>query len=208
MKKSILWAFALLLLPILGHAQFKAGIRAGISTPNLDKESISQQGLNLAIKEAKYGYHLGLFARASLGKTFYLQPEVLFNSNTVDFEIGEIGSGFMNNVLNEKYQNLDIPMMLGLKLGPLRIEGGPVGHVFIQSKSELEGEVAGYKQRFKDFTMGYQGGLGFDIGKRLLVDVRYEGNFNDFGEHMTIAGERINFSQNPSRIVMTAGFAF
>ncbi len=208
MKKSFIWALALLFIPMLSQAQFKFGVRAGISTPNLDRESINQHGLNLAIKEAKYGYHLGLFARAPLGETFYLQPEVLFNSNTVDFEIGELGNGFVGNVLNEKYQNLDIPMMLGLKLGPLRLEGGPVGHVFVQSKSQLEGEVAGYTQRFKDFTMGYQAGLGLDIGRRLLLDVRYEGNVNDFGEHMRIAGEQINFSQNPSRIVMTVGFAF
>ena len=208
MKKSFIWALALLFVPIMSQAQFKFGVRAGLSTPNLDKESIDQQGLKLAIKDANYGYHLGFFARAPLGEKFYLQPEVLFNSNTVDFELGELGNGIASNVLNEKYQNLDIPFMLGLKLGPIRFEGGPVGHVFVQSKSELEGEIVGYTQRFKDFTMGYQGGLGFDIGKRLLLDVRYEGNFNKFGEHMAIAGEQIKFSQSPSRVVMTVGIAF
>ena len=87
MKKSIVWVLALLIIPIVSQAQneFKFGIRAGLSTPNLDKETINQNGLNLAIKEAKYGYHLGLFMRAPLGNTFYLQPEALFNSNTVDF---------------------------------------------------------------------------------------------------------------------------
>ena len=205
MKKSALWVLALLFIPMISQAQFKLGVRAGLSTPNLDKETINQNGLNVAIKEAKYGYHLGLFTRFALGETFYLQPEALFNSNTVDFEIGEMG---VSEILTEKYQNLDIPAMLGAKLGPVRFEGGPVGHVFIQSKSDIEGEVTGYTQRFKDFTLGYQAGLGLDIGQRLLVDVRYEGNFNSFGEHMMFFGEQVNFSQNPSRIVATVGFAF
>ncbi|MEO1260592.1 MAG: porin family protein [Bacteroidota bacterium] len=207
MKKSSFWVIALLFIPMLSQAQFKFGVRAGLSTPNLDRETINENGLNLAIKEAKYGYHIGLFMRAPLGSTFYLQPEALFNSNTVDFELGEMGNA-VTSVLNEKYQNLDIPVMLGAKFGPLRLEGGPVGHVFIQSKSEIEGEVTGYTQRFKDFTMGYQAGVGLDIGRRLLLDVRYEGNINNFGDHMRFFGEEVAFSQNPSRIVATVGFAF
>ncbi|HFA47573.1 MAG TPA: PorT family protein [Bacteroidetes bacterium] len=207
MKKSAFCIIALLALPFLGQAQGKFGVRAGLSTPNLDKETIDQNGLKLAIKDAKYGFHIGLFGRVPLGAKLYLQPEVLFNSNSVDFDVTDLGDGLINTVLTEKYQNLDIPLMLGYKLGPLRLEAGPAGHVFLKSKSELEEGVTGYMQRFKDFNLGYQAGLGLDIWK-LLVDVRYEGNFNNFGEHMTIAGEQINFSQNPSRWVMTVGFAF
>ncbi|HHM21749.1 MAG TPA: PorT family protein, partial [Bacteroidetes bacterium] len=205
MKKSAFFVFAmLLLLPMPGQAQFKLGVRAGLSTTNLDRETINQNGLSLAIKDAKYGYHLGLFARVGLGKALYLQPEALFNSNTVDFEIDEMGSA-IPAILQEKYQNLDLPLMLGLKLGPIRLEGGPVGHVFIQSKSELEGQVVGYAQRFKDFNLGYQAGLGLDIGQRLLLDVRYEGNFNNFGDHIVLFDQPVAFSQNPTRIVATIG---
>ncbi len=207
MKKQIIWALALSILPIFSQAQVKFGLRAGLSTPSLDKETVDQGGLTLAIKDAKYGFHLGFFSRFPLGEKFYLQPEALFNSNTVDFNVTDLSEGLVNTVLNEKYQNLDIPMMLGYKIGPLRLEAGPVGHVFIASKSELEGEISNYAQRFKDFTLGYQTGLGLDIW-RLLVDVRYEGSFNNFGEHMQIGGEQIKFSQNPSRWVMTVGLAF
>ena len=96
--------------------------------------------------------------------------------------------------------------MLGYKLGPLRFEGGPVGHVHIRSKSDLD-ELDGYEQRFEDFQLGYQIGGGLDIWK-FLIDVRYEGNFNNFGEHMHIAGQEVRFSQNPSRIVFTLGYSF
>lgn len=207
MKRSAIWVFALLFIPFLSQAQFKFGARVGLSTPSLDKETIDQSGLNLAIKEAKYGYHLGFFARASFTNTLYVQPEVLFNSNSVDFEISEFGE-LATNILSEKYQNLDLPVMVGAKLGPIRLEGGPVGHVFLNSKSDLDGTVDGYSQRFKDFTLGYQAGIGLDIGQRLLLDVRYEGNVNNFGDHMRIFNEEVTFSQNPSRIVATFGFSF
>lgn len=205
MKKSIFF-FLLALTPIFVQAQFKIGLRAGMSTTDLSKEKVQTNGLELAINEANYGYHLGFFMRGHLGERLYVQPEFLFNSNSVDFQL----EGFMNSVgdriLTEKYQNLDIPFMLGLKFGPLRLEGGPVGHVHIRSKTELD-ELDGYEQRFEDFQLGYQVGGGFDIW-RFLIDVRYEGNFNDFGEHMRIAGEEVKFSQNPSRIVFTLGYSF
>jgi hypothetical protein len=46
-----------------------------------------------------------------------------------------------------------------------------------------------------------------DIWK-ILIDIRYEGNFEDFGEHMYIGDKQINFSQSPNRWVMTVGYAF
>ncbi len=207
MKKQVIWALALSIVPFFTHAQVQFGVRAGLSTPNLDKETIDQNGLNLAILDANYGFHLGLFSRFPLGEKLYLQPELLFNSNTVDFNVTDMSEGLVNTVLNEKYQNLDIPFMLGYKIGPLRLEAGPVGHVFIASKSELDDELSTYDQRFNDFNLGYQTGVGLDIW-RLLVDVRYEGSFSNFGEHMQVGGEQIRFSQNPSRWVMTVGLAF
>ena len=207
MKKAFFFFLFIPFLPLASQAQFKIGLRAGLSTPKIDSETADASGgYMLALKEAKYGYHLGLFVRGHLSEKVYLQPEFLFNSNSVDFTLEGFGSGLANRVLTEKYQNLDIPFMLGYKLGPLRLEGGPVGHIHIASKSELD-DLEGYEQRFQDFQLGYQVGGGLDIW-RLLVDVRYEGNFNNFGEHMRIAGEEVKFSQNPARIVMTVGYSF
>lgn len=205
MKKTI---FFLLLctLPFIAGAQFKIGLRGGLSTPDLDMETVNTSGIELAIDEAKYGFHIGFFVRGHLGEKLYVQPEFLFNSNSVDFTLEGFGTGLANRIFTEKYQNLDIPFMLGYKLGPLRLEAGPVGHVHLRSKTELD-ELDGYEQRFKDFELGYQAGGGFDIWK-FLIDVRYEGNFNNFGDHMRIAGQEVKFSKNLSRIVFTLGYAF
>lgn len=206
MKSIQFLAFALCLFAIQANAQIRFGIRGGLSSSQLNTESIQQSGVTVAIKDANYGYHIGVFGRAKLGEHWYLQPEAMFNSTSVDFEVTDFGEGLMEKVLTEKYRNLDIPLMVGYKLGPLRAEAGPTGHVYVASKSELE-EIGSYDRRFNDFNLGYQAGLGLDVWK-ITLDLRYEGNFEKFGSHMNIGGEQINFSQRPARWLMTVGFSF
>jgi hypothetical protein len=206
MKNSILFALIFLFASQL-HSQVKYGIRAGLSSVNLDKETIEQSGVSLAIDEASYGFHLGVFVRGKLGEKFYIQPEALFNSSKVDFTVDELQSGIVGKVLTEKYRNLDVPVMIGYKLGPLRLEAGPTGHFYVASKSELEDELSGYTKKFNNLTVGYQAGVGLDLWK-VLLDLRYEGNFTRFGDHMRIAGNKVTFSDAPSRLVLTAGLSF
>lgn len=206
MKNLISLSILLSILAVQSNAQIRFGLRGGVSTSQLTSETIEANGVSLAIKDANYGVHFGVFGRAKLSERLYLQPEVAFNSTSVDFQVTDFADGLMNDVLTEKYQHLDIPLMLGYKLGPLRLEAGPTGHVYLASKSELE-EIGGYERRFNDFNLGYQAGFGLDIWK-LLIDLRYEGNFNKFGDHMSIGGQDIQFSQRPTRWLMTVGFSF
>jgi Outer membrane protein beta-barrel domain len=206
MKKILLLIIALIIIPLAGQAQFKFGLRAGASTSNLSKETIEVNTLEIVLKEAKYGIHGGVFVRAHFSEKWYLQPEVLFNSTKVDFEVGDLKNGLAPELLTEEYHNLDIPVLLGYKIGPIRLEAGPVAHAYLPAKTELD-EIEDYEQRIQDFTLGYQAGIGLDIW-RLLVDVRFDGNFQEFGEHMYIGDQQINFSQVPTRWVMTLGYAF
>ncbi|MCK7531208.1 MAG: hypothetical protein MZV63_09280 [Marinilabiliales bacterium] len=43
------------------------------------------------------------------------------------------------------------------------------------------------KATYNKATFGYQAGVGFDLLKRLTVDVRYEGNLSKFGEEVMIS---------------------
>ncbi len=206
MKSIICLSFALCFFALNSQAQIRFGFRGGLSSSQLNQETIQANGVTLAIKDANYGYHLGIFGRAKLSKHWYLQPEATFNSTSVDFEVTDFSDGLVNKLLTEKYRHLDLPLMLGYKLGPLRAEAGPTGHVYMASKSELE-QIGGYERRFNDFNLGYQAGFGLDIWK-LTLDLRYEGNFEKFGNHISIGGQDLNFSQRPTRWLMTAGFSF
>lgn len=212
-KKPFLTAlFASCVLLLSAQDNFKFGLRGGVSTTDIEANELviidntAMEELGLAIEEANYGYHFGLFAQFK-GEKFFLQPEVLFNSNNVDFRLTNRTTGeLIPEILTEQYQYLDIPVMAGVKFGPLRLQGGPVGHVFIDSKSDLV-RINEYSENFEDLTFGWQAGLGLDFWK-FVVDLKYEGNFNNFGDHIVIGGQQYAFDRSPTRIVASLGIAF
>ena len=189
-------------------AQLRFGIKGGISTYDLgvsDAISIDQSGNNflLDVQDAKYGYHIGFVLQARFA-SFVLQPEVVFNSNSVDYSFGQTSNG-SNDIFNEKYQHIDIPLMFGLKAGPMRLMAGPVGHYFLKSTSELF-EFENYDQKFDDLTYGWQAGIGVDL-LNIMVDIRYEGNFTKFGSHIVFSGTEYNFASAPARLVASLAIA-
>jgi hypothetical protein len=191
------------------QAQFKIGVKAGIGSYDLGTDSIKIQNgslgnqVKIAVEDASYGYHFGLVAQINLGG-FIIQPEVLYNSNSVDFKVTD---GFsMDRIVKEKYQYLDIPILFGTKAGPLRLNVGPVGHVFLQNTSGFT-DIEGYKEDFKSLTLGFQAGLGIDFWK-ILLDIRYEGNLTNFGSHITFDGNQYQFSERPRRLLASISFVF
>ena len=137
----------------------------------------------------------------------FVEPALLFNSNTVNYDIKTYSeSGVFNTIRKEKYNNMDIPVIAGIKLGVLRFQGGVVGHLFINSISDVV-DVKGYEQRFKKTTYGWQAGTGLDIWK-LRMDLMFEGNLNKFGDHINIGGNNYAFAKTPSRLMLTMGYKF
>ncbi|WP_170110345.1 porin family protein [Flavilitoribacter nigricans] len=207
MKKLIV--IPILLFCLYATAQVRFGLRLGLSTSQLEAEdfNILQNGterFTLALKDAQYGIHGGVVIQAEMGN-FILQPEVLFNSNSANFTLDD----FQNPgevARKEKYQYLDIPVMLGYRLGFLRLNAGPVGHIFLNSTSNIT-DVDGFEEDFKKLTLGWQGGLGLDIGP-IAVDVRYEGNFNKFGDHINFGDQEYSFSQSPARFIAAVTYMF
>lgn len=202
--KKFLFLSLLLCTVFAAQAQFKFGIRGGISSLNFDPQPIvtGDESLKVAFEDAAYGVHGGIFAR--IGEKIYIQPEILFNSNTVDYDVTDISG---SELLKERYQFVDVPLLLGVKLGFLRLQAGPVGHIFVNSTSEIADKFSNYEQTFEDMTYGYQAGIGFDLGK-LIVDLKYEGNFEKYGEHFTINGTEYMFDGAPARLIASVGLAF
>ncbi len=211
--KRILFSMAVFLIGLTTlKAQFAAGVKLGMSSTDIQASDLNifdQNGiqeLSMSIENANYGFLIGGFMRIPI-KKFFIQPEVLFNSNSVDYRVTDFRQqGFVDTILREKYQYLDVPLMLGFKFGPLRLNGGPVSHIFLGSNTELN-SIQDYGQMFKNAEYGWQAGLGLDIWK-IAVDLRYEGNFNKFGDHITIGGEQFSFDDSPARFVATIGYTF
>ncbi|MBL7807643.1 MAG: PorT family protein [Saprospiraceae bacterium] len=188
------------------HAQFfSMGLKAGMNTQLNHPDDINigngENGFHLGLDGRQFGTQFGGYLR--FGKRLFIQPEVTFNSNRTDYVVGESSVGEV--IKNEKYQFLDIPVLFGAKLGPVRLQAGPVGHYFLNSTSELT-DIDGYEARFKQMTWGWQGGLNIGF-KRISVDFRYEGNFNKLGDHMTFFGDQYQFSDSPARFIVGLNFA-
>jgi len=190
----------------------KLGFRLGVSSQDLTpdqliiKDDNNNDNLGIKLDNANYGVHVGFFAQFK-GPKFFVQPEVLYNASKVDYKLDDIGDiGIVKDLVTETYQSLDIPVNMGLRLGPLRFQGGPVAHVFIGSDSELN-DIASYDPDFDKLTFGWQAGLGIDIWK-FIIDLKYEGNFSQWGSHFNFFGRDYSFDQAPGRLVASVGIAF
>ncbi|MBK8967844.1 MAG: outer membrane beta-barrel protein [Lewinellaceae bacterium] len=198
-------AILILFCTAAAQAQFAFGLKGGFQTqlknPNDLTIGSADTSFNFGVNDLKFGTQFGAWFR--IGDGVFLQPEIVFNSNRTDFKVGETNAADI--ILSEKYQNLDIPILVGFKAGPIRLHGGPVGHYFLNSKSELA-DVNGYAARWKQFTWGWQAGLTLGTG-RFSADIRYEGNFNKYGDHITFFGDQYHFSNNPARLILALNIA-
>jgi hypothetical protein len=148
MKTKLICSVAVLLISHTMMAQFHIGIKAGANITRIDGKSFKD--------EFKYGYHLGGFAEIGLGRSFSLQPEILYNqySTTIDSSFSHVYQGVINSPQRSvKLNYLSLPILLNYKvIGPLSIQAGPQFGVLIdQSKTVLENGGEAFKNG--DFSM-------------------------------------------------------
>lgn len=121
------------------------------------------------------------------GRTLYIQPEVLYTGKggsylvqPIDANGQAVGSPTQVKV---KTENIDVPVLLGLKIGPLRVNAGPVASFLIGSNESIKEAITKYTQgsvsdTFNQAAWGYQLGGGLDIGN-FSLDVRYEDSLSN-----------------------------
>jgi len=202
----LLLAIATLVTAQNDKAEF--GIKIGLQnhnvvTPETISLSSSAELVEMSIGEIDYGFHAGIYARFKFLK-LYWEPALLLNSQGITYLVKETDQSVIE--VKEYYQDLDIPLNIGFKIGFLKIHAGPVAHIHLNSTSELF-DVEGYEQKFKNASFGYQAGLGLDF-RKLRLSLNYEGNFTNYGDHISFEGESYNFSESPSRLILSVGLAF
>ncbi len=204
MKKSILILFALI-LSTGAFAQFDWGLKVGAASNNFNLESI-QSGTAYTIEaaeQASWGFHGGVFFRFSM-LGIMLQPEVIFSMAENNMLVTDVGTA-VDEIKSQKFNKLDIPVLLGVRLGPVRIMAGPAASVMLSSTSDI---IENAENLYKALTFGYQAGVGVDIAKKVTLDVRYEGGLNSFGEEITVGGESFTLDGRSSAILISAGIMF
>ena len=209
-KLSILIIAVLIALPSL--AQLKFGLKGGISTTSISMDEVKQVTSGTTtysvaqLKDSKFGFHAGVFTRLTLWK-LYVQPEVLFASASHSYTVTNVTTSTAKEVV-QNINQLQVPVMVGLKIGPLRINGGPSASLNIGSPKELISDP-NFKTMYSNMTIGYQAGVGLDIFKKLTLDVRYEGSLSKYQTQIENALKtKVNLDDRPNAFLFSVGLMF
>ncbi len=210
MKKLLIVLVVYLFANQVAEAQlFQYGLKGGIGFSNLKFSDVSgiEDGddvYSLVTGDAVAGYHIGLQTRIKIAMIF-IQPELYFNAGGGAVE--QVHENGATEILNIKFNSIDLPVLVGAKLGPIRLMLGPTGSYVISGKNELTSLDPDYALLSSSMTWGWQGGIGVDISK-FTLDLRYEGSLSKFGESIKIDGNTYTMDARPNQFLISLGFWF
>ncbi len=213
-KLAVIFAFIMLTTGISSAQFFTFGVKGGLNYSKLSFDKINNistaaADYNLMQDESFQSFHAGVFARVKLFNAF-LQPELYFNTagGKVLIEEFEDGTKVGENVKKVTFSKIDLPVLVGLKFGPARINAGPVASVVLSEDNAIGDIVPELETLSKGATIGLQAGVGIDILKFLTVDYRYETGLSKWGDQLTIAGEEYPFDSRANMHMVSLGIMF
>jgi hypothetical protein len=195
MKKLIL-LLALGFLSIQGFSQKNGfGLKAGLSSTKINFENPG-----IIPSDAQTGYHLGIFGRFG-GAGFFVQPELLITQTSGKFGINIPGTSNPNQNVTAEFNRLDLPLMMGFRLLKIiRLMGGPIASINMNSTLK-DATNAIQNADFKSTTLGFQAGLGIDIGN-ISLEGKYEGGLSTVTDKIAT----INTDNRINQYVLSLGF--
>jgi len=186
---------------------FHYGLLGGSSLYFLNKEkalsliNYNNSIYDLEATKADWGIHAGLFAQVGIGPVL-IRPELRFNSNRIQYSLS--GGGTPTQEAIERYQMLDIPILLGYQYRNFKFILGPSGHLFLGRQSTLK-DLGDFTSSIKRFTYGYELGIGYQYNK-IMLDFRFVGNMSRFGDGLLINTKKHYFTDIPPSLMITLSY--
>lgn len=213
MKRFFLLVMTIFALNTADAQLLKYGLRVGggtTSVRNSDAVNLYDGTDSLVMKmgSSHFGFHVGGFARVTV-KDFFVQPEVLFNTRGHNYTAFNLSNN-TQEILDDRFSTLDIPIIVGYKFSSLRFQAGPVGSLTLTNTNDLIerfDEQEDLVATLQGFNWGWQAGIGLDISK-FMIDIKYEGNFQSIGNDITIDGNTYDFNGRANRFLVTFGYSF
>jgi hypothetical protein len=135
----------------------------------------------------------------------FVQPELVFASNTYDYTVK---TATVTEVKSQTFNRVSVPVLVGFKLGPLRLNAGPAASIQIGSPKALIDDPK-FEQMYKGAVWGYQAGLGLDILNKITLDARYAGGLGEkFGDAVTISGQDFQLDYSQKSFLLSVGIMF
>ena len=214
MKYILLPLLFLQLSASLVLAQSHWGIKGGLISQSLAQDEFlfqnvpSLESLKLDLREADYGFQLGMLYHFQLGNTIFIQPEMLFNSSKYEYTLQSFQNGnFDDVILQESYKYIDFPLQIGLSPHPFQFGAGVVPQIFLDAVSELN-DVAGIQQSFDDVTFAWTASAGLDIFKTFKLEVRYENSEELLGRTIVVDKDRYDFDSRLEQWIFSLAIIF
>jgi len=215
MRKVIFLLMTVCFFTGSASAQFLTfGFKGGMNYSKLKFNDIREMAANggtynLGTDDAFQGFHVGAMARLKIFSA-YIQPELYFNTagGSVLVEELQLGAEPVKSIKQIKYNKIDLPVMVGLKFGPLRINAGPVASVVLNENNGIEEIIPNLESLSKSAAIGYQAGFGLDILKFLTLDYRYEGSLSKYGDKLTVAGKDYPLNSRANVHLISLGILF
>jgi hypothetical protein len=213
MKKLILiLAVSFFMVQFSDAQMFQWGIKGGLGLSSLKVSDLTGLGsgadaYDLVTGDKVVGYHVGLQTRIKIAMLF-VQPELYFNDG--GGSVQKVADNGLDGLMTVDFKRIDLPVLVGVKLGPARLGIGPVGSYVVQESvvsdiTELGGDD--YTVFTNAMTWGFQAGLGVDLSK-ISIDARYEGSLSKLGESFNVGGVPFELDARPSQWIFSLGFWF
>ena len=187
MKRITLLLTSMLLVVWAADAQLLGiGARVGIGTGSYDFDSVSIEGGTLEpAGDRVSGYQAALFLRLSIPTFLYVQPEVQISQRDYIFGIKYPSESKEFKAI--RTYRLDVPVILGLKLGNVRLFGGPVWRIASKQYNKGGGPTP-FGIRFEDAKVAAMGGVGVEFDG-VFLEIRYTGYLEQTASDVRVAHE-------------------
>ncbi len=179
-------------------AQLDFGIKGGLNYTGVDFNNLEDNTLvDELSSSSQVGFHAGLYARVKfLG--LYVQPEFIYTELNSQIDVNKSDGTSSNS--DFKLSRLDIPVNLGLKLGPASVYGGPVMSYNLNYPSDI------FEVDYSSGTLGYQVGVGLTLGN-FIIDAKYEGAFQEIANEIVVDGQAYQVDARTGQFILSFGYA-
>ena len=155
-------------------ARARAGIKGGLNVSNFTS------GEQISDKNARFGFHAGVFGQLFVNEGFAIQPELNYSTkgNKTTIEYGVIDQETKFNL-----QYLDMPVLAVFKLGnAVEIQAGPYWAYLLGANIDTDGDLGDDfvqldRKNFDNWDYGLAGGIGFNLGN-VQLGARYNYGLN------------------------------
>lgn len=189
----------LLLTATAVNAQIKLSAKVGTSF-NVSDMTYGNSEI-LTARHNPMGFHAGVALKVKLIPLLYLQGDVLYNNTNFKFNV--VDGGYV------KYSNhaIEVPVVVGLQVAFLRVYAGPT-FSFNLATNEMKSIDcnAAIDSPGKYNKFGYQVGVGFDIAKKVTLDVSYNGKWASTNHIINVNNVGVSNNSKARYLSLSVGF--